>query len=126
MQKSDGAIPWEDGRPPYARRELRHVIMKLMLLKQIKSGRTYPYALVKYAASIEMAHGFERTGAARKNDVYNTLASLERSGYIKAKRAVSGGRVKKYYSITPDGSMVLRASAKELMRTIRLVKELLG
>lgn len=49
--------------------------------------------------------------------LYPTLHSLERKGCLTKRARTSGGRVRKYYSITPSGKKMLK-KAKEKVREI--------
>jgi len=55
--------------------------------------------------------------------IYPTLHSLERQGYLKGKREVAEGKVRKYYKITEKGLEMLEESKKKIKE---LVHEVLG
>jgi len=49
--------------------------------------------------------------------LYPTLHKLEKEGYLKSRKEVVGGRVRKYYSITQEGRDALE-KAKEKIREL--------
>ena len=51
--------------------------------------------------------------------LYPTLHKLEKDGYLKSRKKIVGGKLRKYYRITPDGRDALE-KAKEK------IKELVG
>lgn len=123
MRKAENPVHRTNG--PYVNRELRHVILKMIILKRIKySGRTYSYAILKDLSKLANLHFHINERDEIKNDVYNMMASLEKNGYIKMDREVSKGRVKKYYEITPSGEMVLASASKDFLRAIKAIKTL--
>ena len=89
-------------------------------------GGLYSYAIIK-RLSIFDSSGFCVTDPSEvKNDVYNTIASLEKSGYIRMVRKGRGGRPKKYYFITALGVSALKSARKDMMGAISAIKETLG
>lgn len=55
--------------------------------------------------------------------LYPALHLLERQGYLKSRKEVVNGKVRKYYSITPEGLEMLD---KSKMKIKELVEEVLG
>ncbi len=94
--------------PDFMTKDMRHTILKIRILVRIKSESTYPYALIK---EFESGHSAAFFGATIKNDVYNVLSSLEKSGYIKAV-VRNKGKAKKYYVITKKGSSTVASIGK--------------
>ncbi len=94
--------------PDFMTKDMRRTILKIRILVRIKSSSTYPYALIK---EFENGHAAAFFGSTIKNDIYNILGSLEKSGYIKAVvRSSDNG--KKYYVITKKGSSTVASIGK--------------
>ena len=55
--------------------------------------------------------------------IYPTLHSLEKRGYLKSKRRVVQGKVRRYYEITEEGLKMLEESKRRIRE---LVDEVLG
>lgn len=88
---------------------MRRLILQMRILVRIKYGKVYSYALVKELSSAHFSSFF---GKGIKNDVYNTIKSLEKSGYIRVSVKRDGGRLKKYYTITKKGDEAIRSAMK--------------
>lgn len=100
--------------------EMRRLILRVRILVRIKAGKVYSYALMKEFSSGPFSRFMGRN---IKNDVYNTIKSLEQSGYIRMSTKQEGGRPKKYYKLTKKGLVVLKSArgiqkeaAKELSK----------
>lgn len=112
---------------PYLTKDMRKQILKLMILRRVKNGKAYSYAITKEFDNEQVSTFLKKsTGTSVKNDVYNTIAALEKSGYIKQTAKAEAGRMKKYYGITPKGREALRVhklifmkAMKEFMRILR-------
>jgi DNA-binding PadR family transcriptional regulator len=115
----------DDYESTFLRKGVQSIALKLMLLKRIAQREVYSYALLK---ELGRSHGFLRHlkhhGMDVKNDVYNTVKALEKSGYIKMDARVEGGRLKKYYSITKSGRDVLKQTKKVLTSSMRSLIEI--
>ena len=104
----------------YMREEMRHIVLKFMLLRMIKTKRTYSYELVK-----EISHNVNAKFIDPKklrNDIYNTLGALEKSGYIRVKAKIENGRLKKYYSLTKKGEEVIKSAKRMFLSAAKLFK----
>ncbi|MCL5430010.1 MAG: PadR family transcriptional regulator [Candidatus Marsarchaeota archaeon] len=107
------------------RRTIRRSVLKVVLLRWIDKKPSNPYEIIKYMRIGRLGHMAHLATSSLKNDIYNTLSALEKSGYIKAKAKTENGRVKKYYTITPTGKRALAESRKVLKRSIREISNLL-
>ena len=112
----------EAGGHAYMTKDMPHIILKLLVLKKMLSKNVYSYALIKEFSGTHISHFIEAHGGSVKNDIYNTVKALEKSGYISTKAIIDGGRLKKYYKITSSGKRALRES-KQLFR--KNMKELM-
>jgi DNA-binding PadR family transcriptional regulator len=109
----------------YMSKEMRRMIFKLMLLSEIKEKKRYPYELIELMASQKAAFiGSKRSEI--KNDIYNIIRGLEKSGYVKMVSSSKGSQDKKYYKITPQGREALLKSKKLMLsymkELVRLIK----
>ncbi len=105
----------------YFTRDMKRMILKMRLMARIKQGRAYSYGIVKEFNE----GGFAKMmGKNLKNDIYNTIKSLEIGGYIKEKSKVENGKAKKYYSLTVRGEDVMKSAAKLHKETLREISKL--
>jgi DNA-binding PadR family transcriptional regulator len=96
--------------------EMKRIILKIRILGRIKKEKIYSYALIKEFEKM----GFSKfIGSTLKNDTYNSLKVMEKSGYIKMTAKLSGGKVKNYYSITTSGSAALKQLGKMMKSTLK-------
>ncbi|MGD0729357.1 MAG: helix-turn-helix transcriptional regulator [Candidatus Micrarchaeaceae archaeon] len=110
---------------PYMTKDLARIVLKLIVLRHIEKKEVYSYALIKDFNNPKISEFLKKHGSTVKNDIYNTVKALEKSGYIKVRAKVSDGRLKKYYYITERGKkaikeskMLFLKSMKELMHII--------
>ncbi|MGC9205139.1 MAG: PadR family transcriptional regulator [Candidatus Micrarchaeia archaeon] len=100
--------------------KIRSVAIEFRVLKCIGEKEAYPYSLFKKLSNSEHGRFFKL----EKSELYNTIASLEKKGYIKVSRHKVA---KKYYAITPKGKRVLsnlkRIYSKTLSEIIRLLSD---
>ncbi len=96
----------------YMTKDMYHLIMKLVILGSIKRREMYPYELINRVAMHVPKYKSDKSEI--KNDVYNTLAVLERIGYIRLEKKLVEGRVKNFYTITKKGNESLLASKRIL------------
>ena len=111
---------------PYMNKDMRHIVLKLLILKRIKDGMTYSYALLKEFSNDRMSHLLQKEQGSVKNDIYNTINALEKSGYIKAKAEAGKTRAKKYYTITKSGNVALLRTKKLFIGSMKNLMKILG
>jgi DNA-binding PadR family transcriptional regulator len=101
-------------RESFLDKDMRSSMLKMFVLRKISRESTNPYALMK---EFGKRRGFlARFGSTDvKNEIYNTVNSLEKSGYISSSQKTENGRVKNYYVLTLKGKRVM-ASARILFR----------
>ncbi len=105
----------------YMSKEMRRMIFKLILLAVIKEKKHYPYELIELMANRKAAFiGSKKSEI--KNDIYNIIRGLEKSGYVKLvsdKKSTD----KRYYEITDEGRKALAKSRKLMLKYMKeLVK----
>ena len=109
----------------YMSKEMRRMIFKLMLLSEIKEKKRYPYELIELMAAQKATFIGSKKNEI-KNDIYNIIRSLEKSGYVKLVPGSSRKQDKKYYKITPQGRAALLKSKKLMLsymkELVRLIK----
>ena len=109
----------------YMSKEMRRMIFKLMLLSEIKEKKRYPYELIELMATQKAAFIGSKKDEI-KNDIYNIIRGLEKSGYVKLVSSKGRKQDKKYYKITPQGRKALLKSKKLMLsymkELVRLVK----
>ena len=109
----------------YMNKDMRHMVLKLMLLRKIKGGKTYSYALIKEFGNAKISSLLQKDYGDVKNDIYNTIKVLEESGYIKAKAEMGGTRFKKYYTITRSGRAALAQTKRLFMDSMKGLMQIL-
>ncbi len=123
-----GALEGKDDnfKTKYMSKEMRRMIFKLILLSEIKEKKRYPYELIELMADSRKAKFIGSKRSEIKNDIYNIIRGLEKSGYI---RLVGNGKKtqdKKYYQITPQGRDALAKSKRLMLRymheLVKLIK----
>ncbi len=110
-----------DGHPMigYLGKDMRHIILKLVLVHRIAKKPIYSYALMGELDAKRISKLLNKKGRELKNDVYNTLGALEKSGYISSRERIEDGKKRNYYSVTPKGRKRLRESRMLFMKTMR-------
>lgn len=105
-------------------KDMKKIMIKVKILKLIGSKRTYSYAITKeIAQSKHMARFFSGKGAV-KDEVYNTINALEKSGYIRLVKQPKSGRVTNYYAITKEGKSVLDDTKKVFASSMKEISKI--
>ncbi|MCL5092475.1 MAG: PadR family transcriptional regulator [Candidatus Marsarchaeota archaeon] len=108
------------GWHPYMDKELKHIILKAIILNKIKRGNVYSYSLIKEISKLNNLKVFSKD---IKNDVYNVISALEKSGYIKITARVENGRLKKYFTLTKKGDTALTDIKKGFDNAVKSLKK---
>ena len=105
---------------PYMTKDMSHIVLKLILLRRIQKSPVYTYALLKEInGNAHISRFIKWHGGSVKNDLYNTVKVLEKSGYITTKGKIEDGRFKKYYTITESGEGALKESKRVFLNGVR-------
>ncbi len=110
----------------YMKKDFRHMIIKFIILNKIKCGKTYSYSLIKDIKKIEISKFMIKDKIEIKNDVYNTIASLEKAELIKVTNPLENGKRRKYYNLTPKGRSVLKEAYSVLPPILKELNKILG
>lgn len=110
------------GWHPYMDKELKHIILKAIILNKIKRGNVYSYSLIKEISKPTNMKVFSKD---IKNDVYNVISALEKSGYIKVTARIENGRLKKYFTLTKKGDAALADIKKGFDNAVKSLKKAL-
>ncbi len=108
----------------YIDRDMRKGMVKIMILSYIKSNKTYPYALLKFVASLKKVHGYGMLDGVGKNDIYNLTSQLEKEGYLKSKAQFKGNKVQKVFTLTSKGNAIVMNKNKIFKETFSALKRL--
>jgi DNA-binding PadR family transcriptional regulator len=113
---------------------MKKAILKARVLRMIGARRTYAYAIVKEIEGSPHAARFFRGRNEIKDEVYNTIKVLEKSGYIRLANEKSGparsakqpksDRLTNYYTITKEGKSVLNGAKKILVSSIKEISDM--
>ena len=95
-------------------------VIKLIILKNIERKNNYPYGIFKKIKSNK--HFIFKIS---KNDLYNTISSMEKDGLIKSNNKISKDNGHKTFQITEKGKEISKKS-KEIMHShITALKKLM-
>ncbi len=101
--------------------ELLKGTLKTIVMKVLKEGgRMYGYELVQRVKEIS-----GDTIQITEGALYPLLHALELAGELKTEKEMIGKRVRKYYSLTPQGKTETKARVKELEAFIETLKIIL-
>jgi DNA-binding PadR family transcriptional regulator len=110
---------------PYMTKDLAHLIFKLILLNYIEKKEVYSYALIKEFDNPKISQFLKKKNIGLKNDIYNTVKALEKSGYITVKAKVESGRLKKYYYITARGKIATKEWKALFMKSMKELEKII-
>ncbi len=88
-------------------KDMRNSMLKMFVLRRVGRERINSYTLLKEFKKRKRFSRHPASSADAKNEVYNTINSLEKSGYIKSSQKVDNGRLKNYYALTKKGKTVM-------------------
>jgi DNA-binding PadR family transcriptional regulator len=101
--------------------KMRNGILNTIILIHIKKKSAYPYALLKHFKKFH----HPVLGRIDKNDIYNTLSSLEHKGFVKSKVIFAGAKAQKVYSITLKGAATVNSFRRIFFRFMKDAKGLI-
>ncbi len=104
---------------PYMTKDMKRMVLKLILLRRIRKGRAYSYEIVKEFDNPKISEFLMKGGTSVKNDIYNTVKALEKSGYIRMNAIIEDGRLKKYYRITAQGRSAVKESKALFLKSMK-------
>ena len=110
-----------EGSNDYFTKDMKKMILKMRIMARIKYGKVYSYGLVKEFGD---SHFAKMMGSSLKNDIYNTITSLKKGGYIRESKKIEKGRAKKYYTITRRGESVMKSATLIQKETLREISKL--
>lgn len=116
-------MPRHDDSHNFMTRDMKRTVLKIRILMRIKAGKTYPYALIK---EFEATHFNKFVGPTIKNDTYNSLNALEKSGYIRGVLKTEMGKTKRYYTITKRGIRASTSIKKMFGGMLKYADSMLG
>ncbi|MBP9926218.1 MAG: helix-turn-helix transcriptional regulator [Cyclobacteriaceae bacterium] len=101
--------------------ELLKGSLQTILLKVLKDhGRMYGYEITLRVKELSEERILLTEGA-----LYPTLHKLEAEGMLKTEVISIGKRVRKYYSLTPEGRSLVKARVNELIAFIKTMGNVL-
>ena len=115
----------------FFKNEVYSSMLKIIILSKLKKRKFYAYSLLKEISKNTMIKNhFDVNNVKLKNDVYNTLRSLESSGYIKIYKinSTAAGKPdakKAYYILTKQGAEVLLSIKKIFINTAQEIKKII-
>ncbi|MBL7877279.1 MAG: helix-turn-helix transcriptional regulator [Cyclobacteriaceae bacterium] len=101
--------------------ELLKGSLQTILLKVLKDhGRMYGYEITQRVKELSGERILLTEGA-----LYPTLHKLEAEGMLKTEVVTTGKRVRKYYSLTPEGKVLVKTRVNELIAFIKTMGNVL-
>lgn len=110
----------------FIRREMRSTMIKLFVLRRIGRSEMNSYTLMKEITENRRASGFFYNESSIKNEIYNTINSLQKSGYLKSSQKIENGRLKNYYALTANGRELLKSARSIFEKNIKEMGSLLN
>ena len=98
-------------------------MLKIIILAHLRKGDMHPYALLKHFKASRSPAMLSRM---EKSDVYNTINSLEKEGFISHRIKKKGAQNQKYYQLTPKGRKVVRGLKAIGTNALRDLKKLVN
>ena len=103
----------ENFEKEFVQRVVRN-LLDIQILRLIQTEPMWGYSILK---KIEDKYGIKiRHGA-----LYPLLNSLEEEGFLKSKKEVKKGRIRKIYEITPKGNQIIESYFNVLKQQLEIV-----
>jgi DNA-binding PadR family transcriptional regulator len=103
-------------------KELLKGTLKTIILKQLEdNGKMYGYQITQKVK--EQTAGVLEL---REGALYPTLHKLESDGLVITEKIFIGKRARKYYSLTPKGSLETSSKLEEFAGFVKMMQGLLG
>jgi DNA-binding PadR family transcriptional regulator len=99
--------------------DMRRTMLKVRILRRIKKSSLNAYGILKEMSVNKRTFKFFKNKEEMKNDIYNTIKSLEKSGFIKSSQKTENGRIKQYYKVTAKGDEAMRSAKKVFMENLK-------
>src|SRR5205809_7016765 len=101
--------------------ELLKGTLQTILLKVLKDhGKMYGYEITQRVKELSGSKLMLTEGA-----LYPTLHRLEAEGLLKTETVMMGKRMRKYYTLTPDGRSIAKDRVGEFVEFIRTMSNVL-
>ena len=92
---------------------LQDIYVRLIRVHLLYHAAQAPFFGAEMIAELQR-HGY-KTGP---GTLYPVLHGLEHAGYLKSACRVDGGKVRRYYRITPEGRKVLRLLRRQIRELV--------
>ena len=97
--------------------QLKKGILDVCVLFALSKGESYGYKIISdLQGIIEIS----------ESTLYPILKRLESGGYITARTAEYGGRLRRYYKITPSGLNKLKSGKDDLLEIHNIYQAIFG
>ena len=97
--------------------QLKKGMLDICVLRAISRGESYGYKIISdLTGIIEIS----------ESTLYPILKRLEAGGYVLTRTAEFGGRLRRYYKITPLGIEKLKSGRDDLLEINRIARKLFG
>ena len=117
----------EHSHEDYISKDVKRIMLKFRLLNEIALKPSYSYELIdRLCIAAAASKFFGKSKTEIKNDIYNTINALEKSGYIKSVAKVEDGKLKNYCYITPLGKKTLKKSRAFFMKSVQSLAKIVS
>lgn len=108
----------------FLNKDMKKIMLKMRILRMIDKENIYSYAIVKKFAERPHSGRLFSSKRATKNEVYNTISALEKSGYIKQAGKSKSARAQNYYKTTSKGKSALASARKVFISSMKEVSHI--
>ena len=114
----------EPEKDNFARNEVRRTMLKIHILWRLTKSEVNAYSMLKEISEDNFAVSFFTDKRELRDDIYNSLKSLEKSELVVSSPKVEKGRLKQYYQITEKGRQALKSSFIEFQKGVKHLQAL--
>lgn len=108
----------------FLNKDMKKTMLKMYILHKLGNSKVNSYTLLKEIAE-RRSGGFFDSKKEIKNEIYNTINSLENSGYLKSTQKIENGRLKNYYALSAKGKKVLDSSRRMFKKHVSALAAIL-
>lgn len=107
--------------PMYSKELLKGTLKTIVLQLLTDNDRMYGYEITQTVKTLSQDKILLTEGA-----LYPTLHKLEADGLVTTEKVYIGKRVRKYYSLTPNGTSMAKARVQEFADFVNTMKLILN
>ena len=105
----------------YSKELIRGTLSTIILRLLEENGKMYGYEIAQKVKEVS-----EEKILIKEGSLYPILHALEADGFLTVEKMNIGKRVRKYYTLTPDGKVDMAAKTSELIDFMRTLERFLN